>query len=312
MNIKEDKFIRLSQISEVISAAKEFKNSMRFIAGGTDLMANKFQDNETSRVLIDISGMTELKSIIFDADYIRIGALVTLHELSQNTLIKKVIPSLCNAATSVGSPLIRFSGTIGGNILCENRCLYYNQSAWWREAVGHCLKCNGNVCIATGGDNACFSECVSDTAPVLISSQAKVKYVNSDGIEKIVLLKDIYTGDGVSPRTISANELVLEILIPNVDEIKCDFQKLRLRESLEFTSLSSAVSIDMNGLIRITLTGMDPKPVYLETDKNEPIVSLSKRLLKMASAVDNDVFTRKYRREMVNVFLQRSYSKLGI
>jgi len=310
--ITENKYIRPSQLAEVIDSAKEYKNSMRFIAGGTDLMANKFQNNEKSKVLIDITGLTELKKIITDTDYIRIGALVTLHELTQHPLIQKMVPSLCKAAASVGTPLIRFSATIGGNVLCENRCLYYNQSDWWREAVGHCLKCDGNICIATGGNNACFSECVSDTAPVLISLQTKIRYISEDGNEKIILLKDIYTGDGVSPRSIDNNELVLELLIPTANEIKCDFQKLRLRESLEFTSLSSAVSIEITGKIRITLTGMDPKPVYLETDKNEELDALAKRLLKMARPVDNDIFTRKYRREMVKVFLQRSYKNLEI
>ncbi|PIZ05633.1 MAG: 4-hydroxybenzoyl-CoA reductase subunit beta, partial [Flavobacteriales bacterium CG_4_10_14_0_8_um_filter_32_5] len=48
-------------------------------------------------------------------------------------------------ALSVGSPLIRKTATIGGNVLCENRCLYYNQSEWWRESIGYCLKCDGDI-----------------------------------------------------------------------------------------------------------------------------------------------------------------------
>ena len=156
----EKKYLKASEISQALNWAKEFKGDARFVAGGTDIMTNKQQDNETSAVLIDINGINELKNISKDEKYFKIGALVTLSSIINNEFVSKEIPALKNAAKSVGTPLIRKTATLGGNILCENRCLYYNQSAWWREAVGHCLKCNGDICIATGGKNACFSEFV--------------------------------------------------------------------------------------------------------------------------------------------------------
>ena len=79
-----------------------------------------------------------------------IGAMETLADLERYNLIKEKLPGLAMAAHSVGSPAIRETATIGGNILCENRCLFYNQSDWWREAIGFCLKSNGDTCIATG------------------------------------------------------------------------------------------------------------------------------------------------------------------
>lgn len=310
--VHEKKYILPTTISDAVHLAKIHNETARFIAGGTDIMVNKFQNNEKSLVLIDITSLNELKNINEHGEYIRIGALVTLHDLIKHPVLQHKIPALTKAAASVGTPLIRSNATIGGNILCENRCLYYNQSEWWREAVGHCLKCNGNVCIATGGDNACFSECVSDTAAVLISLQSKIRYITKEGAEKTELLQNIYTGDGVNPRNIRNTDLILEILIPHSNAVNCDFQKLRLRESLEFTSLSSAVSIDESGKIRVTLTGIDPKPVFIETDKNESVDLLSKRILKIARPVNNDVFTRNYRRNMVSIFIQKSYKNLGI
>ncbi|HRH11629.1 MAG TPA: FAD binding domain-containing protein [Bacteroidia bacterium] len=308
----EKKYIKVTSIQEAIHATKENKTTSRYLAGGTDLMANKFQGNENGTCLIDITGIDSLKKITKEDAYYHLGPLVTLSEITKHPIIKKEIPALADAAHSVGTPLIRSTATIGGNLLCENRCLFYNQSAWWREAVGHCLKCNGDICIATGGANACFSEMVSDTAPVLISLETSLKILNTTGEEKTVLLKDIYTGDGVKPRTLSTTDLITDIMVPVKQNCRSVFRKLRLRESLEFTSLSSAVSIDINGKIRITLAGMDPKPVYIETDANESLDALHKRLLKASHPVNNDVFTRNYRRDMVRVFVEQSYKELGI
>jgi 4-hydroxybenzoyl-CoA reductase subunit beta len=303
-------YTRVKNVNEAVNAVAI--NGAKFIAGGTDIMVNKFQENENSNILIDISEINELKNILWKANDLHIGSLVKLDEIYKNKEIQKEIPALSEAAHSVGTPLLRKSATIGGNLLCENRCLYYNQSAWWREAVGHCLKCNGDICIATGGPNACFSEFVSDTAPILISMQAKLEIQSLREGKKYVDLNSIYTGDGVKPRNINHDTLITNIVIPLAKNYKTYFRKLRLRESLEFTSLTMAVSVDKQNSIRICLAGMDPKPVYLETTKEETPEEINKKLLKMSRAVDNDYFSRKYRRDMVMVFLKDAYSKLKL
>ncbi|MBL7896852.1 MAG: FAD binding domain-containing protein [Bacteroidia bacterium] len=312
MITEQKTFVKALSIQDAINYVNSFSENCKYIAGGTDIMANKFLENDASPVLIDITDISELKGVSETANAIIIGPLTTLNNIQTNSIIHTHLPAMQKAAYSVGSPLIRSSATLGGNLLCENRCLYYNQSAWWREAVGYCLKCNGDVCIATGGANACFSEFVSDTAPVLICANASLNIINCKGESRLVLLRDIYTGDGVKPRSISNTELITEIIIPKNPHFKCSFNKLRLRETLEFTSLTSAVSFDNSGIVKITLAGMDPKPVYLEIDKTVPTQETSKQLLKLSRAVDNDFFSRKYRRDMVKVFLEKSYKELNI
>jgi len=312
MKTVDKKYVRATSVQDALDCAQHNNRHARFIAGGTDVMVNKQQGNESSEVLIDITEIKELKGITVGKDSVRLGPLVTLEEIVGSAELRKLFPALCEAAKSVGTPLIRTAATIGGNVLCENRCLYYNQSEWWREAVGYCLKCEGDICIATGGPNACFSELVSDTVPVLVSMEAKIRYFHFNGEEKFVLLKDIYTGNGVRPRLIANTDLVTDLVIPADRGYRCVFNKLRLRESLEFTSLSSSVSVDKEGKIRIALAGVDPKPVYLETEKDETVEEVSKKLLKLSRAVDNDVFSRTYRREMVKVFIEKSYKELGL
>ncbi len=309
--IAEKIYLIPTSVNEAIKMATDNLGSFKYLAGGTDVMVNRFQGNEESPCLIDISKINELKGITKEKDFLRIGALEILEELKFNTDIKAEFPMLIEAALTVGAPLLRKTATIGGNVLCENRCLFYNQSKWWREAVGYCLKCDGDICIATQGKNACFSELVSDTAPALIAMDAEIEILDVDGAKR-VKLEDIYTGDGVAPRNLSETAILTAILLPLGREFKTDFHKLRERESLEFTSLTSAVAIDKNGKLKIALSGVDPKAVVVEGTVEDNRAALIKKAIKGGRTVDNDMYSRKYRREMISVYLNRSFEKLGI
>jgi len=305
----EKKYILATTVQEAIEQAIANKGNFKYLAGGTDVMVNKFQGNETSGCLIDITKIEALKGITKQDNFLRIGALEILEELKFNSDLKTEFPMLIEAALSVGSPLIRKTATIGGNVLCENRCLFYNQSEWWRESIGYCLKCDGDICIATGGKNACFSELVSDTAPALIAMDAEIEYVDEKGTHQQPL-ESIYTGDGVKPRNLSETAIITALFLPLNRGFKTAFFKLRERESLEFTSLTSAVVVDKNGKLKIALSGVDPKPVVIEGKIEDDKDLLIKKAIKAARAVDNDMYSRKYRREMISVYLKRSFEKL--
>jgi len=308
--IAEKKYILATTVQEAIEQAIANKGNFKFLAGGTDVMVNKFQGNETSGCLIDITKIEALKGITKQGNFLRIGALEILEELKFNADLKAEFPMLIEAALAVGSPLIRKTATIGGNVLCENRCLYYNQSEWWRESVGYCLKCSGDICIATQGKNACFSELVSDTAPALIAMDAEIEFIDENGTSR-KKLEEIYTGDGVKPRNLSETTIVTALYLPLNRSFKTAFFKLRERESLEFTSLTTAVAIDKNNKLKIALAGVDPKPVVVEGNVNDDKEELIKKAVKSARAVDNDMYSRKYRREMISVYLKRSFERLS-
>lgn len=309
--IVEKTYNKPKTLDEAIFEATMHNKNCKFIAGGTDVMVNKYQGNDSSIHLIDITGLEELKGIRKDNEFVYIGALTKLDDLKKSTILSTDFPVLLEAAKAVGSPLIRKTATIGGNILCENRCFYYNQSEWWREAAGFCLKCNGDICIASGGKKACFSEFVSDTAPYLISINAKVKLINSEG-ERIMALEELYTGDGVNSKIIGSTTILKEIMIPLSQAYRSVFKKLRQRESLEFTSLTTAVSVDHQNVIRIVLAGIDPKPVLLVGCSADDKEDLIKKAIKRGRSVENDMFSRIYRREMIGVFLRDSFQQLNL
>ena len=308
--IAEKTYLIAKTLDQALKYARENAGNFKYLAGGTDIMANRFHENETSRCLIDISRILELKEIKKNENYLRIGPLVKLDDLKTISLIKSEYPAMLEAADAVASPLIRKSATIGGNLLCENRCIYYNQSQWWRESAGFCLKCGGEMCIATGGKKACFSEVVSDMAPVLISFDAELDLIDAQG-HKRMKLEDLYSGDGVNPRKISDTAIITAILLPVSRDFKAKFKKLRQRKSLEFTSLTTAVSVDNTNKVKIALGGVDPKVVVVEgsidDDKNE----LISKSIKRARAINNDMSTRTYRREMIKVYLTNSFKELG-
>ena len=228
--IVEKTYLIPTTVSEAVEMAQANVGVFKFLAGGTDVMVNRYQGNEESPCLIDISALGELKGVRRECDFLRIGALEVLDRLKNYQEIQDEFPMLIEAAHSVGSPLIRKTATIGGNVLCENRCLFYNQSEWWRESVGYCLKCDGDICIATQGKNACFSELVSDTAPAIIAMDGELEYIDDERKHR-VKLENIYTGDGVHPRNLPETAIVTAILLPLGRAFKTDFHKLRERES---------------------------------------------------------------------------------
>ncbi|HLF65116.1 MAG TPA: FAD binding domain-containing protein [Saprospiraceae bacterium] len=305
----ENKYLQPLTIEEALTMAAHSENDFRFLAGGTDVMVNRFQENENSSCLIDLSGIDELKQVKKERDYLSIGALITLNNLKEYREITSEFPVLIEAADAVGSPLIRKSATLGGNILCENRCIFYNQSAWWRNAVGFCLKCEGNICIATGSKKHCYSEFVSDIAPALISMDALIDIVDKDG-ERRIKLEDLYTGDGVRPRNMSKTCIVKSILLRLNQRFISVFNKLRQRESIEFTSLTAVVTTNKHGKIKIVLGGVDPRPVVVEGTSANDSEELIKQAIKKSRAIDNEMFSRNYRREMAGVFLKRSFDEI--
>jgi len=309
LNTEEKLFLKPKTLKEALEFTASNRDGFKYIAGGTDLLVNKYQGNIDTGCLVDLTGIDELKQFSVKDNLIYIPALTKLSELKDNIYIKENFPALIKAADSVASPLVRNTATLGGNLLCENRCLYYNQSEWWREAVGYCLKCNGDICIVTGTGKACYSEFVSDTAPVLISMNAKIEVADISGTN-ILNLEDIYTGDGVNPVNLSKTSIIKSIVLPMDKGYRTIFKKLRQRESLDYTSLSIAVTTDNSGNVVICMSGVDPKPVVVSGNNHIDYEAMCKEAIKNSRSVDNDMLSRKYRKEMIKIYLQQCYDEL--
>jgi len=298
-------------VTEVLSLLKN-NSDCKIIAGGTDLMVHYKNNITRPGTLIDISQVSELKNILLCSDELVTGACVTLFELIQNSEIQKKIPLLITAAKAVASPVIRLKATIAGNLLCENRCEFFNQSEWWRNSIGNCLKCEGDVCIATGGKKNCFSKASSDLAPALIALDAYLTLISPEKSQPYTIpLYKVYSGNGITPHILKPNELITSIHIPIKPRSNFFYYKLRQRESIDFSSLTMACCISDN-LIKIAIGSVDPSPLYWTYPLNnqESFEDWLKQKIKKVRLVDNDFFSREYRKNMLEYQLIKYYKSL--
>ena len=129
------------------------------------------------QVLIDVTRVDELRSIKADAEKIEIGASVTLAEVAEHPDVLRHYPVVAEAAGSIAGPTHRTMGTVGGNLCLDTRCIYYNQSDWWRGAINHCLKTTGEIChVAPKSRGVCFATFSGDLAPALPDARRRGRH----------------------------------------------------------------------------------------------------------------------------------------
>src|SRR5687768_15900663 len=100
----------------------------QFVAGGTDLYPNMKRRQQVPKSVISVMRLQELNQITGDgAGGLRIGASVTLTEIVEHPIINRDYPVVAKAARTISTPILRNMGTIGGNLLLDTRCNYYDQ-----------------------------------------------------------------------------------------------------------------------------------------------------------------------------------------
>ena len=157
--------VNASTLDDVVKARAAHRDA-RLLGGGTDLVVNIRRGIVAPPVLIDVTHVEELRAIKADAQSIEIGASVTLAELAEHPDVLRHYPVVAEAAGSIAGPTHRAMGTVGGNLCLDTRCIYYNQSDWWRGAVHHCLKTTGDMChVAPKSRGVCFATFSGDLAP---------------------------------------------------------------------------------------------------------------------------------------------------
>ena len=135
-------------LDEALAARAANPGSMP-LGGGTDLVVNIRRGIVAPPVLIDMNRVAELSTIKADVNTLEIGASVRLTALAEHPAIIKHYPVLAQAAGHIAGPTQRNMGTVGGNLCLDTRCIFYNQSEWWRTANNHCLKTTGTCLLYT-------------------------------------------------------------------------------------------------------------------------------------------------------------------
>ncbi|MDA8124703.1 MAG: FAD binding domain-containing protein [Deltaproteobacteria bacterium] len=104
-------------LPEALTVLEKAAGRGRLIAGGTDLVLQLKRGEKQVDTLVDITGIQGLNKIEEEADWIRIGALVTHAEVAKSLLIRNEANALAEGCSQVGSPQIRNAGTLVGNII---------------------------------------------------------------------------------------------------------------------------------------------------------------------------------------------------
>jgi len=302
-----------------------------YVAGGTDLYPNMKRRQVEPKVLIGLSGLRALQGVHATCagaersnGRLTIGAGTTLTQLANHPLIQHRFPGLAKAASLVSTPQLRNTGTIGGNLCLDTRCNYYNQSYFWRKAIGFCMKKDGDICLVAPSSPRCWAVSSSDTAPMMVALGATVRLVGPQG-ERVIPAQALYHDDGMQYLTKTPDEVLTEIMLPPADGLKTTYWKLRRRGSFDFPILGVAVALHQgdDGIIqaaRIVLGAVASYPVEAEEAGRmlsgqkltpELIDAVAQVAYKPARPLDNTDLSHTYRKKMARVYVARALKELA-
>jgi 4-hydroxybenzoyl-CoA reductase subunit beta len=328
--LPEFELLRPTTLADVL-AARAAHPASRLIGGGTDLMVNIRRGIEAPPVLIDMNGVAELRAIRADGQTLEIGASVTLSELARHREVIRYYPVVAQAAHVIAGPTHRNMGTVGGNLCLDTRCIYYNQSEWWRAANNHCLKTTGEIChVAPKSHGVCFATFSGDLAPALLTLGAAVELVGPHG-RRTLPLNDLYigyarhdaaSGDGKNFLALQPGEIVIAVRANNTTGLRSAYDKIRIRRSIEYPVCGVAVALrreeDTLADLRVAFTGTNPRPVLLRGTEDLCGGGLDDRFFKGLDALVRDqlmsmktTFTPgHYRRRVAGVLARRLVVRL--
>lgn len=326
MTLPKFQFLAPETLKEAVELLDKHSDEAKVIAGGTDLLVSMKQKLFTPNYLIGLDKLKELKNTEFsESEGLKIGAAVTLAEITSNKEIKEKFPVLALAAGKVATVTLRNKGTIGGNVLLDTRCYYYNQSFFWRKSLGYCMKKDGTICHVAPGSPRCRAIISTDIVPALITLNATVTFLSNKG-DRTIPLNEFYNEDGMEWRRIQPDEILVSVNIPNSPKgFKATYHKLRRRETIDYPMLGVAVSYveNENGEMenpRIVMTAIQSSPLevpeaskILEGKKptQELIAQASELAYKIAKPLDLTNAPPLYRKKMVRVFVKRALEELA-
>ncbi|MHB8754899.1 MAG: FAD binding domain-containing protein [Candidatus Acidiferrales bacterium] len=308
-------------VEDAVSMLDQHGSDAMVIAGGTDVIPNLQMRLFTPRVLVDVKALRELATINFSArEGLRIGAAATLTNILETPWLREQFPVLASAIGTIAGPLQRNMGTIGGNLCLETRCRWYNQSHFWRQSLGGCLKKNGDVCHVAPGGNFCWAAWSGDSAPALLTLDAELEIASTSGKRRMAL-RDFYKNDGMDRIALGRTELLVAVHVPaRMAGRRGVYHKLRVRDSIDYplAGVAVAMEVDAAGVCRdarVALSAVNPAPVLVR--QAGELLAGQKWSLELAERVAHAAIqtgkplttsgsTPVYRRDMVRLFTRRA------
>ena len=293
----------------------------RPIAGGTDLLPNLRRGLVDAPALIDLTALPGFAAIEPQPDGgLRLGAGVRLVDLTRAPELAGPREAIVQAARGVAGPAHRNAATLGGNLCQDTRCLYYNQSDWWRAANGYCLKYRGDICHVAPQGNRCRAAFASDLAAPLIALGAKVALSGPEG-ERRIALNDLYRNDGADHLALEPGEILLEVHLPPFTGVSA-YEKACQRAGIDFplAGVGAALAPVAGGWrLSLAVTGTDSRPVAidgLDAPLDLPLAEdmlarVDKAVQKQVSPMRSTMISSHYRRLAAAALARRLAQRLA-
>lgn len=324
LRLPQFRYLGPRTLDEAARMAKGEGDQAMLVAGGTDLYPNMKRRQFTPQALIGLRRIAELKQISGSPEQgYRLGAGVTLTTIAESPILQEYYPALITAAGSISTPQLRNMGTIGGNVLLDTRCNYYNQTEFWRNAIGYCMKKDGDICLVAPGSPRCWAISSADTAPALVSLNAQVKLVSAEG-ERVIPIRELFRDDGMHPYNKADGEILSEIILPPPDGWRSVYLKLRRRGSFDFPILGVAAALRFanDGTVadaRLTLGAVASHPVEAteaaamligQRLTHDLISSAASAAAKRSKPLNNADLTINYRKQVTPIYVRRALAAL--
>lgn len=244
----------------VATVAAAEAGSVRYLAGGTNLVDLMRLGVEIPERLVDVTRLPYDRIEDSDAGGLRIGALVRNADLAADRRVRRRWPVLSQALLSGASGQLRNLATTGGNLLQRTRCGYF------QDVSKPCNKRRpGSGCPAREGDHrnlailghseACVATHPSDMAVALAMLDATVFVEGPDG-SRAIPIDAFYRLPGDEPQRdtdLEPGELITSVeLAPSGIAVRSRYRKVRDRASFSFAvvSLAAAIELEVDGTVR--------------------------------------------------------------
>ena len=193
--------------------------------------------------------------------------------------------------------------------------MFYNQSDWWREGNGWCLKYRGDKCHVVVKSDRCYATYHGDVAPVLMVLDAEAVLVGADGARRIKVAA-LYNENGAEHLTLCSGEVLSAVVLPPPGQWRAGYAKARVRDGMDFPLAGVAVALrrdgDVIGDIKVAITGTNSAPLMIDTGEligqawnDEAAALLAAALKKKANVLRTTVVGAKYRRRAMQGMAKR-------
>lgn len=103
-----------TSVDEALNLLAEHGDDAKVLAGGQSLLPVLRMRLNAPGIVVDISGIDELKGITDEGDAVRIGAGTTYQDLLDSALVREHLTLLHQAVSEIADPQIRHRGTLCG------------------------------------------------------------------------------------------------------------------------------------------------------------------------------------------------------